>query len=145
VGWTATEVVSTESTGNSFFPSLAVDLAGNVHIAWHDATDYGGCGSDYDIFYKRYEVGVGWTATEVVSTESTADSRYPCLAVDFGGNVHVAWKDWTDYAGCGADADVLLGVGRTLTCSTRGMRLGWAGQLLRSSQRKALATLWILV
>jgi len=106
VGWTTTEVVSTESDGNCFYPSLAVDSSGNIHIAWHDYTDYVGYGLDADIFYKRYEVGVGWTTTEVVSTESKAHSRYPSLTVDLARNVHIAWEDATDYAGSGSDSDI---------------------------------------
>jgi len=119
-GWTITEVVSTNSTTHSRQPSLAVDSSGNVHIAWHDWTNYTGCGTDADIFYKRYEVGVGWTLTQVVSTESTAESYQPSLAVDSNGNVHVAWRDWTNYAGCGIDSDIFykryeVGVGWTIT------------------------------
>jgi len=107
VGWTSTEVVSTESTGLSAYPSLAVDSSGNIHVTWHDnTTDYADSGTDLDIFYKRFEVGVGWTSTEVVSTESTGESRYPCLAVDLAGNVHIAWADYTEYAGCGSDPDI---------------------------------------
>ncbi len=52
-----TEVVSTESTGDSEFSTISVDDSGNVHIAWEDYTDYGGSGTDPDIFYKR------WNAT----------------------------------------------------------------------------------
>jgi len=104
--WSTTEVVSTESTFDSCYPSLAVDLAGNVHVAWRDPTNYTGCGSDLDIFYKRYEVGSGWTFTQVVSTQSTNASQMPSLAVDLAGNVHIAWHDETDYAGCGPDLDI---------------------------------------
>jgi len=105
-GWTLTEVVSTESNGESWYPCLTVDLAGNVHIAWHDDTDHAGCGIDIDVFYKRYEVGSGWTSTDVLSTESTHNSWNPCLAVDLAGNVHIAWADYTEYAGCGSDPDI---------------------------------------
>ncbi|MHA1218621.1 MAG: hypothetical protein ACTSO5_08060 [Candidatus Heimdallarchaeaceae archaeon] len=105
--WTITEVVSTESTEHSFEPSLAVDLDGNMHIAWTDYTDYAGSGTDTDIFYKRWETFTSsWTITEVVSTESTADSGSPSLAVDVLGNVYIAWADETDYAGSGTDADI---------------------------------------
>jgi len=104
--WSSTDVVSTESTGISKNPSLAVDSGGNVHVAWDDSTDYAGSGTDVDIFYKRYEVGVGWSTTEVVSTESTGYSYRPSLAVDSGDNVHVAWRDSTDYAGAGTDYDI---------------------------------------
>ena len=51
--WTLTEVVSTESTGTSSKPTIAVDGAGCVHVAWEDYTDYQGAGSDCDIFYKK--------------------------------------------------------------------------------------------
>jgi parallel beta-helix repeat protein len=105
VGWGDIEVVSAESTGASFHPSLTVDLAGNVHIAWHDETDLGG-GTDWDIFYKNRTSS--WSPTEVVSTQnpSNRDSLRPSLAVDSGGNVHIAWDDVTNYAGSGSDSDV---------------------------------------
>jgi hypothetical protein len=105
--WTITEVVSTESTSTSYSPSLAVDSLGNVHIAWFDFTDYSGAGTDWDIFYKRWEISTSlWTMTEVVSTESTSNSYNPSLAVDILGNVHIAWYDFTDYAGAGTDRDI---------------------------------------
>jgi ribosomal protein L31 len=116
-----TEVVSTESTGNSYMPSLIVDSNGNIHVTWHDNTDYAGAGTDADIFYKRYELGVeNWTTTEVVSTESTAGSYSPSLAVDSDGNIHIAWHDRTDYAGSETDDDIFykryeVGVGWSTT------------------------------
>ena len=57
IGWTTTEVVSTESTEDSLFPSLGVGSDGPVHIAWHDDTDYGGAGFDDDVFYKMFVPG----------------------------------------------------------------------------------------
>ncbi|MFX0098301.1 MAG: PKD domain-containing protein, partial [Candidatus Hodarchaeota archaeon] len=105
--WMATEVVSTESTGDSRSPSIAVDGSGNVHVAWYDYTNYNGSGTDQDIFYKRWNAtAVNWTATEVVSTESTGGSSFPSIAVDGSGNVHVAWQDWTNYSGSGTDQDI---------------------------------------
>lgn len=105
--WTVTEVVSTESTGYSHLPSLTVDTFGNVHIAWADYTDYAGAGTDRDIFYKRWNASTSsWTTTDVVSTESTEVCWIPSLAVDSSGNVHIAWNDYTDYAGAGTDIDI---------------------------------------
>ncbi len=105
--WTTTEVVSTESTADSQYPSLAIDSANNIHVAWFDPTDYIGAGTDDDIFYKRWEAFTSsWTTTEVVSTESTSTSYLPSLAVDTAGNIHIAWYDFTDYAGSGTDWDV---------------------------------------
>ena len=105
--WAMTEVVSTESTGNSYFPTIAVDGAGSVHVAWQDLTNYGGSGTDYDIFYKRWNATSStWTTTEVVSTESTAHSMDSTIAVDVAGNVHVTWEDLTNYGGSGTDYDI---------------------------------------
>ncbi len=106
--WTTTEIVSTESTGACYSPSIAADTLGNVHVVWQDLTDYAGAGgTDYDIFYKSWNSSSSWTITEVVSTESTAESRYPYLAVDTLGNLHIAWEDRTDYAGAGTDKDIV--------------------------------------
>lgn len=105
-GWTVTEVVSTESTSHSSFPSIAVESNGAVHVAWRDLTNYGGSGPDFDIFYKYREVSGVWSTTEVVSTESTDESREPSLAVDSSGIVHVAWCDYTNYGGSGIDKDI---------------------------------------
>jgi len=106
--WTTTEVVSTESTGSSYQPSIAVDNTGNVHVAWEDWMNYGGLGVNVDIFYKRWNVTSNtWTTTEVVSTESTGNSYQPSIAVDGTGNVHVTWFDSTNYGGSGTDLDIL--------------------------------------
>ena len=105
-GWATTEVVSTESTGESRHSSLAVEYDGTVHVAWEDRTDYNGAGTDSDIFYRKYVPCTGWTPTEIISAESTGDSEYPSLAVGFDGTVHIAWHDNTDYSGSGSDTDV---------------------------------------
>jgi len=105
--WNTTQVVSTESTGNSYNPTIAVDGSGNVHVAWEDRTDYAGAGTDYDIFYKFWNASTDtWNTTQVVSTESTAASFDPTIAADGSGNVHVAWQDPTDYGGSGTDSDI---------------------------------------
>ena len=105
--WTTTEVVSTESTVESNDPTIAVDGAGNVHVAWEDPMNYGGSGIDRDIFYKLWNATSStWATTEVVSTESTGESLYPTIAVDEAGNAHVAWRDWTIIGGAGIDSDI---------------------------------------
>ena len=92
-----TEVVSTESIGNSFRPTIAVDDAGNVHVAWHDNTNYDNSGEDPDIFYKRWDAfRRRWTTIEVISTESTVNSYEPIFVVDDAENVHMVWCDYTN-------------------------------------------------
>ncbi len=103
--WSTTEVVSTESSGDSVHPTLGIDAAENVHIAWVDYTD-GGSGSDRDIFYKRYEGASGWIATEVVSSSLDGMAENPSLAVDSSNNVHVAWEDNSNVLSSGTDFDI---------------------------------------
>ncbi|MFW9852745.1 MAG: hypothetical protein ACFFDS_07380 [Candidatus Thorarchaeota archaeon] len=104
--WSLYDVVSLESTGDSWLPSIAVDPANTIHIVWHDYTNYTNCGLDHDIFYKRKDISYSWTITEVVSTESTGDSRHPSFGVDSNGLVHVVWFDFTDYLSSGTDVDI---------------------------------------
>ncbi|GAI99761.1 unnamed protein product [marine sediment metagenome] len=72
--WSTLSVVSTESTDNSIKPKLAFDNEGKAHVVWRDATDYGGSGTDFDVFYKSYDQHLSiWTLPEIVSTESTSN------------------------------------------------------------------------
>lgn len=93
--WSTTEVVSTESTIGSVAPSLTVDSNDNIHVVWHDATDYlGSGGGDYDIFYKKLDTSTNlWGITEVVSIESSAISYDASVVVDSSGDVYVAWEE----------------------------------------------------
>lgn len=105
--WTTLEVVSKESTGNSYCPRSISDKEGNLHIVWEDYTNLNGDGSDKDIFYKKFNATTGtWSSTTVVSTESTEASEYPALAADSYGNIHIVWQDNTDYAGAGNGPDI---------------------------------------
>ncbi len=105
--WSITEVISTESTLNSYSPSVSVDSLGNVHVVWHDYTDYQNCGSDTDIFYKCwFSSNHSWSKTYVVSTESTSNSYSPSISIDSSDNVHIFWQDTTNYQNCGSDADI---------------------------------------
>jgi hypothetical protein len=89
------------------YPTIAMDGAGNTHVAWEDLTDYGDSETDSDIFYKRWNATTStWTTTEVVSTESTGDSWHPTIAVDSTEYVHVAWVDSTYYSGAGTGNNI---------------------------------------
>jgi len=103
--WGDVEVVSNEVNGGSH-PAIGVDSSNTVHVAWHETDDYGGSGSDKDIFY-RYKSGGSWSSTQVISTESTDTSWEPSLAVDSDDIVHIVWTDATDYQGSGGeDCDI---------------------------------------
>ena len=102
-GWSITEVVSTESTETSNLPCIVYESNGDIHVIWTDETNYGGSGSDWDVFYKMKPSGGSWTTTEVVSSESNAHSlTYPkSLNIDSNGDIHVVWEDYdSDYSIC---------------------------------------------
>jgi hypothetical protein len=104
--WSTTEVISTESTSDSFIPKVAIGSNGTIHVAWSDETDYLGSGIDGDIFYKYKPAGGNWSTTEVISTESTGHSIRPSLVVASNGTLHVVWEDITNYLGAGTDLDI---------------------------------------
>ncbi|MCG3221833.1 MAG: hypothetical protein H7641_10675, partial [Candidatus Heimdallarchaeota archaeon] len=105
--WFAFEEISTETTEYLKNPSLCVDIFNNIHVAWEDSTNYALSGTDWDIFYKRWdESNSSWTTTEVLSTESSGASYYPSLGVGLSGIIHIVWQDVTNYAGAGTDEDV---------------------------------------
>ncbi|MHA1200884.1 MAG: hypothetical protein ACTSQF_16340, partial [Candidatus Heimdallarchaeaceae archaeon] len=105
--WTTTEVVSTESTDESRFPEIAADSNGNIHVVWLDSTDYLGAGTDWDVFYKRWNDSTSiWTTTEIVTTGSPNNSEYPAIAVDAEGNAHIAWSEENEYGASGSEHDI---------------------------------------
>ena len=105
--WQTYAIISTESTEHSLVPSIAVDDKNNIFITWEDMTNFDGCGTDQDIFFKFWNAtSMSWTTTEVVSTESTSFSIDPSIGIDDKSNVYIAWYDSSDYEGCGTDFDV---------------------------------------
>lgn len=104
--WTSTEVISNDNTDFSYVPSLAVDSANNVHIAW-ESVDIGGTLADHKISYKRWDaLARTWTTTETICTESTYGSFNPKIATDSENNLHVVWGDESNYDSSGDDRDI---------------------------------------
>ncbi|MFX1574519.1 MAG: hypothetical protein ACFFB0_17395 [Promethearchaeota archaeon] len=105
--WTTVEVISTESNADSLYPSFAIDSLDNLHVAWVDGTNYNNAGNDWDIFYKFFKQNTSsWSTTEVVFTESNAESLFPSLAIDKEDNIHIVWVDSSDYDLAGTDPDI---------------------------------------
>ncbi len=92
--WSATVVVSNMSSDTSSNADIAIDALGNVHIVWSDKWNYNSSGTDYDVFYRAWNVTTGnWSRTEVVTVASAQGSFIPSLAIDFNGLVHVVWEE----------------------------------------------------
>ncbi len=107
--WITTELVSTESTEDSAYPTVDVDGSGNLYVAWTDWTDYLESGTDQDIFYKnRNATSESWSTTEIVSTESTGLSDFSSISVNDEGLTYIVWRDYTDYQGSGTDSDIFF-------------------------------------
>jgi len=111
--WNPIEFVSTGSTGDSRYPSLAVNPSGTVHVAWADNTNYGKSSSYMDLFYKSKPLGGSWPATpEIVWTRSPSPTSVSwdfSLAVEetsSGTVVHIVWADTTNYGASGSDRDI---------------------------------------
>lgn len=82
--WEAPQQV-TESPGTAVDPSLAALPGGNdLVLVWSDTRH--GAGE----LYYRSRIGGLWTSERRL-TNLTGDSRYPSVAVDRFGRVHVAW------------------------------------------------------
>ncbi len=76
---------------------VVVDQAGRVHAAWYVMNS--GLGTyRFQIYYKRYNPGSGWTADTMISADLyTAGNycKYPSLAVDSSGTVFAIWAGGT--------------------------------------------------
>lgn len=84
--WSAPVVIS-NTPGSSYWPAIAVDGHGNVHVAWEDGSP------PRDILYAvKPAGGMDWTAPVNIS-QSPGNSRWVALAADAGGNVHAVWSD----------------------------------------------------
>jgi len=105
-GWTSDTCISADvaSTGYAYYPTIAVDSSGYVHVVWYhykvSATPTG-----YYIAYKRCNPtsagNGGWDATTTRISEDTLlwYKYYPSIACTPNGNVHVVW--YTYYSSLG--------------------------------------------
>jgi hypothetical protein len=79
-------------TSHSNARCVAVDPGGNIHVVWSDGRDSGN--SYYEVYYKRYD-GIGWGPDQRL-TDVPHHSRYPAIAIDGLGRIHVVWWDNRD-------------------------------------------------
>lgn len=106
--WISTKDVSGVSASISAYPSLAIDSVNDVHIVWQDAQDYASCGTDWDIFYRKYyPESDTWGNNEVISTISGDTSDNPKIAIDLVDNVYIAWEENEDYYNSGTNSDIV--------------------------------------
>ena len=85
-GSVANPVLICEYSVSPMAPSLAVDQEGNAHIAWLDGRENG-----TEIYYAKITARAPSRLFEIRLSSNSTDCGEPCIAVDFEGNVHVAW------------------------------------------------------
>ena len=80
----------TSNDGDSHEVSIAADLSGNLHVAWHDNTP-----GNYEVYYRMSsDGGTSWTAAKRL-TWTSGDSGSPDIAVDSSNHPHIVWQDST--------------------------------------------------
>lgn len=104
--WSTVEVLTPLSTAVAYLPDMVMDVDGNIHVVYVDATPYGSVGSDEDIWYLRRSSSTGlWDPPELLSQGSDETSSQPALTVTSGNIAHFVWEEDEQYD-FGADTDI---------------------------------------
>jgi len=89
-GWS--EPVNISNTlSRSWFPALAVDWAGNVHVVWCE-TDFSEEGRGESVYYTRWD-GQRWLEPNDIAPPSGYIHRN-AIALGQAGTLFLAWRDW---------------------------------------------------
>jgi hypothetical protein len=77
---------------HSGLPAIAADSSGNINVVWTDHTP-----GNHDIYFSRSpDGGETWDPAVNISNTPGVSSR-PDIAVDYAGNINVAWYDETSF------------------------------------------------
>jgi hypothetical protein len=88
--WTTNKRL-TWTSGDSLWPSIAVDSSGNLHVVWsHNPPSM-----PLEIYYRKStDGGATWTTSKRL-TWTAQGSEGPAIAADSSGHLHVVWYDST--------------------------------------------------
>ena len=73
ITWSS-DIRLTDALGESSESSIAVDSAGNIHIAWHDDRD-----GNYEIYYTKLDNAGNTLVDDTRLTDATAYSKNPSM------------------------------------------------------------------
>ena len=79
---------------NSNIGGISIDVDGYeiLHLVWYEYANYGGSGSDIDVFYRFLNQSTGnWSSIQVVSSGLNLNSGNPKIVSDDIGNLYIAW------------------------------------------------------
>lgn len=85
-----TKVNDDAANFRQWYPSIAMNAAGNFVIAWVDFRN-----NNFDIYFQRYDsngIAQGIN-TKVNDDVGNTDQWYPSVAIDAAGNFAIAWED----------------------------------------------------
>ena len=106
--WSQITILSESSNDTSKFVVMQADVLGNIHVAWVDSSPLLSSGSDSDVFYRFWNITTAtWSTIELVSSLNTGNTYWLDIAT-YSDSVYAVWQDASDYAGDGADEDVLF-------------------------------------
>ena len=89
VSWS--QAINIFTPGGSYYPKIAVDIAGNINVVWRDYV------SGIDIYFGRsIDDGVTWSQAINVSNTSATLFSCPAIAVDSAGNINIVWGEGGD-------------------------------------------------
>jgi hypothetical protein len=78
-----------DGIGDCQYPSVAVDGAGTIHLAWHELRN-----GNSEVYYKSLSEAV-WTEDEGLTAAADA-STLPCIAFAQEGSGYLLWTDARD-------------------------------------------------
>ncbi len=89
--WGSIVYITSSTTEYNYNPSIAVDKADNIHVAWY------GYPSPYKIKYIKWDSATSsWGSVEIVSSNSYSN-YYPSIGIDQRGYLYVAWYTTSPY------------------------------------------------
>ncbi len=91
--WLAPIEVTNDAANDSYWPDIAVDSTGQMHLVF---VIYVAANADQEIYYSSSATGLAWSAPSEVSASSAVTSWGPAIDVDKDDLVHVAWTEGTD-------------------------------------------------
>jgi hypothetical protein len=87
VSWSPYVNLSNTQIGESTYPAVAVDSAGNVNVVWDDEFPDP---NELVYFTSSTDMGANWTSPSGISNPA-AGARFPDIAIDSAGNINVVW------------------------------------------------------
>ena len=96
-GWSNPVPLSSAAT-TSWFPDVAADLSGTVHVVWSSGVTFGFANSYDTVMYTNRQQGADWsTPLDIVALPSKGAVTRPTLLADPSGVLDMTFRSYTVY------------------------------------------------